>query len=331
MFQTKNRFMALFVLALSVSFSVQTAAQSRAAVEWKSAFELAFDTSSPYCSKFPSLYAQPYKVNEAITKEVLDRVVVIALKETGARRVKLAYLPGGYMNFDVQPSAQLDARATREQTRTALNVIGYLAQQSLVIASRRTPRGEKAALQITQTRGSGLDSPAFAQKFWRRLSALELRLNPGFSGTLAAGRPGLYLIDIEGDWPPAKADDSLRAAVAAASDEFKIVTSWIRFRVAYLDAGNDWKQYPNGEQYLRNLKKSGRGALAMRLEKVYRPRVERWIAEAFRRQGDRVVKTPCQEAAAAQQIRAKAKSATHLHAPSRIRVSAPAGVGMRAR
>lgn len=280
----------LLAFAVLVCFCEPAAAQGvRGEASWRLAFELAFGTGSPYESKFPNLYELPYETNRAITKEVLDRVVQVALRESGARRVRLRYLPGGYMEFDVVPSAQLDARASERQVRTALCVVGYLAQQTLVIASGPDEGGERAALLVLQTDGRQLADPAFAQRFWRRLSALEPRLNPGFSGAEERGRPGLYLIDTEGDWPadPAPLDE----AVAAASHELKIQTSVTRFRVRYLGLGNDWKQHTRGEEYLRRLTADGRAPLARRLARLYRPRAERWIAAAFRRHAPRVVRS----------------------------------------
>ena len=275
---------SLFVSELVFQLGLIPQPTAGASREWKSAFELAFGEGSPYASKFPSLYELPYETNLAITKEVLDRVVPIALTETGARRLALAYLPGGFEAFPVVPSAQLNVRATEAQTRAALDVIGYLAQQTLVIASRREPFGNRAALQVTQTAGAVLATPADAQKFWQRLSGLEPKLNPGFSGTLAGGRPGLYVIDTEGDWLTFD-EEKFDAAVAAVSNELNVRTSVEHFRVDYVSAGNDWKLYPKGEQYLKRLTDGGRRALAVKLERVYSPRVERWIAEAFARRG----------------------------------------------
>ena len=261
-------------------------AKGQALREWKSAFELAFGEGSPYAAKFPSLYELPYDVNLSITKEVLDRVVAVALSEAGGRRLSLAYLPGGFETFPVVPSAQLDTRATDAQTLAALNVIGYLAQQTLVIASRREPFGNRAALQITQTAGSDLAAHANAQRFWQRLSGLEPKLNPGFSGTLASGRPGLFVIDTEGDWLTWD-DEKFDAAAAAVSKELDVTTAVEHFRVEYVSAGNDWKKHPKGEEYLKRLRESGKAALAARLESLWRPRVERWIAAAFASRGVR--------------------------------------------
>lgn len=276
--------LALLACAPAATVEAQRRAPAPATRDWKSAFELAFGEGSPYAAKFPSLYELPYETNLAITKEVLDRVVPIALAETGTRRLTLVYLPGGFETFPVVPSAQLDARATEAQTRAALDVIGYLAQQTLVIASRRAPSGNRAALQVTQTAGGDLASPANAQKFWQRLSALEPKLNPGYSGTLADGRPGLFIIDTDGDWLTSD-KEKFDAAAATTSKEQNVTTSVEHFRVEYLSAGNDWKQYPKGEQYLKRLSAGGRRALAAKLKRVYRPRVERWIAQAFARRG----------------------------------------------
>ena len=317
----KLRSLFLLTLALFACLHAPARAQTQRrtaqgkALTWKLAFELAFAPEAPYAAKFPSLYEQPYAVNRRITKDVLDRVVRIALQESGARRLDLQYLPGGYLTFDVQPSAQLDARATEQQTRVALDVVGYLAQQTLVIASRRAADGDRAALLITQGSGGDLILPSVAQRFWRRLSEQEPSLNPGFSGTFERGRPGLYLVDTEGDWPSDNA--KLDAAIAAVSKEFKFDTAVSHFRVQYLGLGNDWKQHPHGEEYLQRLTEQGRAGLARRLERIHRPRVERWIAQAFRRHAPGA--RPPRPAA---RNRARAIFPTHAHAPQRISIRA---------
>ena len=254
---------------------------------WKSAFELAFGEYTPYGEKFPDLYGLPYEKNLAITREVLDYVVAVALKEAGARRLRLAYLPGGFQEFPVVPSAQLETITTVDGVEDAMNIIGYLAQQTAVIASTHDERGTAAALHIVQKSGRDLAAPAAVEKFWRRLSALEPKLNPGFSATVGADRrPGLYIIDTEGDWPHGDAH-AFDAAVASVSNEFKIETTVTHLRVNYLLLGNDWKQHHAGEQYLARLAERGRRRLVGRLRHVYRPRVERRIEQAFKRHAPR--------------------------------------------
>jgi adenosylhomocysteine nucleosidase len=249
---------------------------------WKLAFELAFGSDTPYSRKFPGFDNLPYEKKLAITREVLDRVVAVMLKEVGARRLKLEYLPGGFETFPAAPSAQLELGADEAHARDAMDVVGFLAQQSAVIASRRKHFGNRNALQVVQTAGDELATPDGVVAFWRRLSALAPKLSPGFSGLRERGRPGIYIIDTDDDWLPwdfTKFDE----AVAAASKEAGVATAATHFRVMLIESTNAWKENPQGEQYLARLRRRGRASLAVRLATVYQPRVERWIAEAFRR------------------------------------------------
>lgn len=262
--------------------------------EWRLAFELAFGEGSPYSTLFPSLYDErlTYKVRRAITKYVLDRIVRIALLETGARRVRLSYRPGGYKDFPVVPSAQLALRARDAgQAHRALNIIGYLAQQTLVIGSKKTKAsGARAALEIIESDNKRhLSDRVLIEKFWRRLAALSPELGPGFSAIETGGRPGIYIIDSDGDW---RAEDFARfiKTVRTVSTEFRIETSAEHFQVEYAEIGNDWKTNRDGASYLDRLSREGRRDLSRRLVRLYRPRVERWIRSAFKKYAPRALR-----------------------------------------
>lgn len=282
--------MALAAQAQSVgprSAPLQRGARGNVEREWRLAFELAFGDGSPYSRVFPSLYDErlSYEVRRAITKDVLDRVVRIALRETGARQLELSYRPGGYNDFPVVPSAQLRLRArARQEAHRALNIIGYLAQQTLVIGSRKTAAaGNRAALEIIERRGGHhLADRSVIEKFWRRLAALSPKLGPGFSAIEKGGRPGLYIIDSDGDW---RVEDFARfdETVRAVNEEFRIETSANHFEVEYMEVGHDWKTNQDGASYLDRLSRDGRHALRRRLVNLYRPQVERWIRNAFRK------------------------------------------------
>jgi hypothetical protein len=262
--------------------------------EWRLSFELAFGEGSPYSSTFPSLYDErlSYEVRRAITKDVLDRIVRIALRETGARRVELAYRPGGYNDFPVVPSAQLSLRASdRQVAHRALNIIGYLAQQTLVIGSKKTrAAGNRAALEIIERLGGRhLLDRGVIEKFWRRLAALSPKLGPGFSAIEIRGRPGIYIIDSDGDW---RAEDFARfdETVRAVSTEFDIRTSAEHFQVEYLEVGHDWKTNKEGASYLDRISSEGRSDLRRRLVQIYQPQVERWIRNAFKKYAPQVLR-----------------------------------------
>lgn len=270
--------------------------------QWRLAFELAFGEGSPYSALFPSLYDErlSYEVRRAITKDVLDRIVQIALRETGARRVELSYRPGGYNDFPVVPSAQLVLRASdRQVAHRVLHIIGYLAQQTLVIGSKKTRAAEsRAALEIIETGGGRhLSDRVVIEKFWRRLAALSSKLGPGFSAIEIRGRPGIYIIDSDGDW---QAEDFARFidTIREVSKEFRIRASAEQFQVEYAQVGNDWKTNKDGASYLDRFSREGRSALRRRLVHLYRPRVERWIRNAFKKYAPQSVRKSRSAAAA---------------------------------
>lgn len=246
--------------------------------QWKCAFELAFGEDSPYGAKFPDLYQLPYEVNLAITKEVLDQIVDVALRESGLKKIKLAYTPGGYKQFPVVPSAQMDSEGSDATARIAIGIIGYLAQQTAVIASRRVARGNRPALEIVQTEGRDLADPKVVETFFHRLTAMSAKLGPGFSSIENDGHPGIYIIDSGGSWT-FKDFPRLDSTIKSVSNELQISTDRRRLQVEYLEIGNDWKFYSKGEQYLGRLAKE----LRDKLVNTYQPQVEQWIEKAFER------------------------------------------------
>ena len=249
--------------------------------QWKLAFELAFGEDTPYSNKFPDLYKLPYDVNLKITREVLDQIVEVMLKETKAKRIKLTYSPGGFQDFPVVPSAQLEIEATDATAEDAMNILGYLAQQTTVIASRKIETGNRPALQIIQTSGRNLANPKFVEDFWHRLGESAPKLQPGFSAIEMGGRPGIYIIDSDGDWLAKDLKTRFNLIIDRVSREFGISTATSIFTVDYVERSNNWKLDANGEQYLRKFDEKGMSALRQRLVNEYQPKVEEWIRKAF--------------------------------------------------
>ncbi|HSS19912.1 MAG TPA: hypothetical protein VLL54_07555 [Pyrinomonadaceae bacterium] len=247
---------------------------------WKVAFELAFGEDSPYSAEFPNLYALPFNVNLAITKEVLDQIIAVALRETGARQISLSYRAGGYKEFPPVPSAQLEIEATDSAAQDLMNIVGYLAQQTSVIASSRTDKGNRHAIEIVEKSGNALADVKTLQAFWRRLGELSPKLQPGFSSIQVAGRPGLYIIDSDGDWR-AKDFPKFKLVIARVSKQFGLKTDFAVFVVEYSELGNNWKLDANGEQYLRRFSSTGQTGLRQRLENEYRLNAHAWIKKAF--------------------------------------------------
>lgn len=267
---------------------------SPGAQQWKCAFELAFGENSPYSQKFPNLYDFPYEDNLEITKEVLDKIVEIALNETGLKRIELAYLPGGYNNFPVVPSAQLAVEGTEASVDDALTIIGYLAQQTAVIGSARIKPGSRPAVEIIQTSGQQLGDSKTVEDFFHRLSKLNPKLGIGFSSIMVDGQPGIYIIDPEGRWI-FKDYPKFNRAIMDASKALGISTSMKSLPVEYTELRNEWKLSPKGEQYLDRLTRKGLVPLRDKLVNVYQPEVEKWIADAFGKHAPRAAIRPFAE------------------------------------
>jgi hypothetical protein len=245
----------------------------------KISYELAFGEGSPYSKQFPGLLELPYPESLRISKQVLGRITRIALKETRGRRIQSLYGPGGWERNPVHPSAQLDIRASEGDALQVMGIIGYLAQQTSVIASRPSSGGRLAALQIMQHRGRDLAVPDSLQRWWRRLGELEPRLQQGFLPVSVEGCPGIRIIDARRVWREADYPYFERA-VQRVAGEMSILTTVERLRVDLLVAGNDWNAHPDGRQYLEMLG-SARPRLRERLVHTYQPRVARWIEAAF--------------------------------------------------
>jgi hypothetical protein len=279
--------------AQSLSFHPTQTGASRLAGEapWTFAFELAFGDSSPYSRRFPSLYDErlPYSVKRAVTKYVLDRIILIALREAGARKIELAYRPGGYNDLPVVPSAQLVVRASDRSVHRALNIIGYLAQQTAVIGSKKSEAGKRFALEVIERDGRRLSELNVLERFWRRLAARSPKLGPGFSIIEREGQPGLYIIDSDGDWKAEELEGFARTA-RTVSAEFGIETVASSFAVEYLEPGNDWKTHADGAAYLDRLGEGAGNTLRRRLVRQYRPQVERFIMRAFKKYAPGILK-----------------------------------------
>jgi hypothetical protein len=244
---------------------------------------LAFGAGSPYSRKYPNLYALPYRTDATITKDVLDRIIPLAVRESGAKQVRVLYGPGGYRDYPVTPSAQLEILATPDQMHMVADIIGYLAQQTEVMASRPAPEGQTAALDVLETQGKRLAEPITAERFWSRLRVRSPQLQ-GFL-PLANSR-GLRVMDADGAW---SSRDTLKFgdAVNRAGLESGLDLQAKQLKVRLVRTGNDWKTRPAGQSYLYRLQTGGHADLARRLKGKYQPQVESWIQAAFRKYGAR--------------------------------------------
>jgi hypothetical protein len=268
-----------------------TAAERHSVKRWVVAYELAFGDATPYSREFPSLYDArvAYAAKRAVTREVLDRITRLAARETKVHRIRFAYMPGAYKDYGVVPSAQLSVEGTASAVGDFMAVVGYLAQQTEVIASTPVASGGLAVLQVTQTSGEDLAAPAPAERFWKQLRTLAPEL-PGFSVASANGQPTLTVIATEGEWDAGQKARIQRAVASAASD-LRLPAKASFKRVALLSCYNNWLLQPAGQGYLDRLSRRGRSDLARWLRSTYRASVTQWIKRAYRQYPRPTVRT----------------------------------------
>jgi hypothetical protein len=242
-------------------------------------YELAFGEGSPYAKRFPSLPSLGYRRSREISRRVLDRIVGIATAETGTKQVAVTYGPGGWKDAPVQPSAQLDVLGTEASTLQAMRIIGYLAQQTMVIASRPTPSGKVGALEISHE-GERLARHERVQRYWHDLGTRSPDLFQGFLPLRRGGRSGLRIMDTGGLWSQGEYP-AFERAIRETALRHGLQPKVTRLRVEVLDVSNDWKKHPTGAQYLNRIAGATAPRLRKRLVYRYEPEVRGWISSAF--------------------------------------------------
>lgn len=251
-------------------------------VQWNISFELAFGQNSPYSTRYAAYYDLPYRTRQAITTEVMNQAIRLAAEETGARKLGLLYGPGGYLAFPPEASGQLQVLATENQVRDMLAILGYLAQQTEVWGYRSAREGEKPALEILQVGGRSLLDAALVERFWSRLARLSPKLHLGFSPVADGRDTGIRILDSERTWDANDVCD-FDGVVRRLASEHRLRLRTRRSNFEVLIEANDWKEAPEGSQYLESLTRRGREPLTQRLRSRYQAEMGRRIEAALRR------------------------------------------------
>lgn len=232
--------------------------------EHQLSFELDFGEGSPLATKYPDFASMPYEKKAQVTKAVLDPVVKMAQQISGVKQGVRFYGPGGWGEFPVQPSGQVRVDAPIEKVRAMADAIGYLANQTGVYISRPHAEGTKLGLDI---RGPGLESPEKAQAFWEALRASAPDIATGFhpiEGGIRIGR----------EESPAQAE-ALNAQFGPAIDAVaKKMGLTLDHDFVPLEAElrtNNWKENPDGREYLQRIGETLGPEVSGRLERIYRP------------------------------------------------------------
>ncbi len=219
---------------------------------WLLAFELAFSEGSPYAVEFGDLHTLPYTVNEQISTVVLQKVIAISLDELAAAKIGFHIMPGAYRHDPIVPSGQLEIATDEVRARATLDVIGYLAQQGLVIGSSKGSAGSRMGLEILGPNGDLLKDGARLSELWNAFLGAEPKLLTGFSGIREGDQAGILIIDTGGAWLARHASDLLVKFPELGSTLPVSLSGTLSF-FSYIEAENDWTNRADGADYIDDL------------------------------------------------------------------------------
>jgi hypothetical protein len=244
-----------FVIAILNQLQSQGATPTinpREVDHWLLAFELAFSEGSPYAVEFGDLHTLPYNVNEQISAVVLQKVISISLDELAAAKIGFHIMPGAHQHDPIVPSGQLEIATDEVRARATLDVIGYLAQQGLVIGSSKGSTGNRMGLEILGRNGDLLMDRTRLSELWNAFLGAEPKLLTGFSGIREGDQAGILIIDTGGAWLARHASD-LSVKFPEIGSTLPVSLSGTLFFFSYIEAENDWTNRANGDDYIDDL------------------------------------------------------------------------------
>ncbi len=180
------------------------------------------------------------------------------------------------------PSGQAIMSTSRTKVRDVMDAIGFLAQQTEVIALRPAAAGPTQFLDVTQQEGRDLADPQFVQRFWRELLSESPHMAQGFQPVEVNGRPGIRIVNTGPAWDRATDYPAFHHALERVEERLGVRVEYQDGRAEFLRSGNDWTKEGTGDGYLQRLSTRRRSALRRRLVNHLQPQTEQWIADAFR-------------------------------------------------
>jgi adenosylhomocysteine nucleosidase len=244
-----------FVIAILNQLQSQGSLPSnnpKEADHWLLAFELAFAEGSPYAAEFGDLHTLPYDVNQQISAAVLQKVISISLAELAVAKIGFHIMPGAHLHDPIVPSGQLEIATNEVRARAALDIIGYLAQQGLVIGSSKGSAGNRMGLEILGHNGDLLTDRARLAELWNAFLTAEPKLLTGFSGIRESDQAGILIIDTGGAWLARHAAD-LSVKFPELGSTLAVSLSGTLSLFSYIEAENDWTSRADGADYIEDL------------------------------------------------------------------------------
>lgn len=230
---------------------------------------LVFGEGAPYNTIFSEFLGLPWDAQQRVTDRVTRRALELVQRMVGDPPVRSVETgAGGWLDYDAEPSTQIQILGSPEAAEALADALGYLLQQTGVRIERSvpmTPKGEVPAgtnswfVDLVDVGEGRLGEAGVQSKFWEHLRRVAPDLEAGFHPITENGQPGIRIgVDYK-MFPGRTGADKLDSLVAKAFLEAAEATEadlGIELNLEHAispgqasERNNDWNENPNGESY----------------------------------------------------------------------------------
>ena len=234
------------------------------------AFEAIPGVGARLLAMYPELATLPsfdLPLAERLTRQLFEWLLPELEKITGVGITGVAVAVGGYLDFAPSPCLVVTFNGDQASTHSFMIAIGFVAQQTEVIALRPNLVGATRCLDIIFAKN--VDLP----RAWSDLRAAAPAIHgymPLFDTDFAQG---MRVIDESQTWTEHDMVDIARA-LDMLSARYQVDIAVDELRLDFLKVGNDWEKYPDGQSYLAGIAPGQRSEVAQRLADL----ASRWDA-----------------------------------------------------
>ena len=264
------------------------------------AFELAFGQNTPFRQKYGDAFdALPPTEKQKLTKEVTEELAKGLAKDIGLKITGIEGDAIGGWGDATNPSTSISVMGSDQAIRGFIDSMGYCCEQD-GIGKLKTLYGNDG-LGFLYMSDSFADN-AIINRVWKILREnTDDIYSPGFSFTMFSdpelGIENMPTIMVGTEQSRSEhlnsAADQIDVAIEKIRDELEIDVTYEGSNVTYEEFKNDWsnEKTSKGQDYTDSIRESFGIDLQKRLDNYHKPRVEKRIQDALKRDSGKQLKT----------------------------------------
>jgi len=262
-------------------------------------FELAFGTGTPFRQKYGEAFdALPLNEKQKLTKEVTEELAKGIAKDIGLKVTSISGDAVGGWGDATNPSTSIGVMGSDQAIQGMIDSFGYCCEQD-GIGRLKTVHGSDG-LGFLYMSDAFADN-AIVKRVWDILRKnTDDIYSPGFSFTML-NDPELGIENMatlmvgtkQTRSQTGKAMDQINNALEIIREELEIEVDCKGSNVQYKEFKNDWtdKKTSEGQGYSTSIRESFGINLQQRLDNHHKPRVEKRIQDALKRQANKERRT----------------------------------------